>query len=348
MRMKPSGRVLAMAALSIGIFVADTVTNLEIAVAVFYVAVVLLAIGHFRARGVVLVSAGCMALTIVSFLLSKEGAPESGLVNCAISLLAIAATTHLGLKTVAASVAIQEAQAQLARIARVTSLGELTASIAHEINQSLAAITTSGNACMRWLAAQPPNLEKARLGAERIVSDASRASEVILRVRQLAKRAPPHKDWSSLADGIAEIIALTRGEIERHHIALRLRLAQGLPAIRFDKVQIQQVVLNLILNSIEAMKGTAGRPRELTISLEPADQGSVLVAVGDSGVGFGSLQPEQFFDAFYTTKSEGMGMGLAISRSIVEAHGGHIWAEPNPQGGATFRFTLPTAETEAP
>jgi signal transduction histidine kinase len=184
---------IAVAALAIGIFTIDTLTDLEIAVAVFYVAVVLISVSAFPKRGVMLVSAGCIGLTVLSYILTPTGSPHSGLVNCVISLSAIAATTYLALRIKSAEAAIYEARTQLAHVSRVTALGELTASIAHEVNQPLTAVVTSGNACMRWLAAQPPNLEKARQAVERIVKDASRASEVVGRVRGLAKDLPHRK-----------------------------------------------------------------------------------------------------------------------------------------------------------
>jgi len=330
------------AALAIAIFVVDTVTDLEIAVAVFYVAVVLMSVSFCRKRGVLLVSLACMGLTVLSYVLTPSGSPHAGLTNGMISLSAIAATTYLALKIQSAEVAIHEARAQLAHIARVTTLGELTASLAHEINQPLAAVVASGSACLRWLAGQPPNLEKAVQAVERIVKDANRASEVIGRVRSLAKRAPPLKDWLDLNETILETIALTRNEIEQNHIALRTQLSNDLPLVMGDRIQLQQVILNLMKNAIESMSAVADGPRELVVSSAPDKSKEVVVAVRDSGVGLDAGQLGRLFDPFHTTKPEGMGMGLTISRSIIEAHGGRVWATQNSPRGAVFQFTLRT------
>ena len=334
-------------ALAIAIFIVDTVTDLEIAVAVFYVAVVLMSLSFCRRRGVVLVSAGCMALTVISYFLTPTGSPHSGFVNCMISLSAIAATTYLGLKIKSVEVAALEARAHLAHVGRLTALGELTASIAHEVNQPLAAVVTSGNACLRWLDGQTPNLNKARQSVERIVKDANRASEVVGRVRSLAKRTPPEKDWLNINETILEIIALTRGEIEQNHISLRTQLSDDLPLILGDRVQLQQVLLNLILNGIEAVSAVSGGPREVLITSTKEPSNGVQIAIRDFGIGLEPAKVDHVFDAFHTTKLGGMGIGLTISRSIIEAHGGRIWATPNGSRGAVFQFTLPSGRDEA-
>ena len=334
-------------ALAIAIFIVDTVTDLEIAVAVFYVAVVLMSLSFCRRRGVVLVSAGCMALTVISYFLTPTGSPHSGFVNCMISLSAIAATTYLGLKIKSVEVAALEARAHLAHVGRLTALGELTASIAHEVNQPLAAVVTSGNACLRWLDGQTPNLNKARQSVERIVKDANRASEVVGRVRGLAKRTPPEKDWLNINETILEIIALTRGEIEQNHISLRTQLSDDLPLILGDRVQLQQVLLNLILNGIEAVSAVSDGPREVLITSTKEPSNGVQIAIRDSGIGLEPAKVDHVFDAFHTTKPGGMGIGLTISRSIIEAHGGRIWAAPSGSRGAVFQFTLPSGRDEA-
>ncbi len=334
--------------LALGIFIVDTVTELEVAVAVFYVAVVLVAIGAFRRRGVILVSAGCMALTVLSYFLTPVGAPRSGLVNGLISLAAIGVTTYLALKIASAEVAMHEARAQLAHIARVMTLGELTASIAHEVNQPLAAIVTSGNACLRWLAAEPPNVEKAQLAVGRIIADANRASEVIGRVRHLAKPAPLRKEWLNVNETIQEILALTMSEAQAGDVTLKTEFADDLPPVLMDRIQVQQVVLNLVVNAIEAMAAGGGQVRSLTISTARDGPKAVRVSVADTGIGLEPAALARVFDAFYTTKQEGMGIGLAISRSIIEDHGGRVWATAQPGGGAVFAFTLPTSRAEVP
>ena len=333
----------ATAALAIGIFVFDTVTDLEIAVAVLYVAVVLMSVGFSGKRGVVLVSLGCMALTILSYFLTRGGSPESGLINCGISLLAIGATTFLALKIESAEIVAHEARAQLAHIARVTALGELTASIAHEVNQPIAATVINANASLRWLAAEPPNLEEVRHANERIVNDANRAAEIIARVRGLAKRTRPQKDRLDINEVIQEVVSLTTKEIQDNNVSLNMQLSDDLPPILGDRVQLQQVILNVILNAIEAMNGADEALRELFVSTSREGARGVLVAIHDNGRGLDSTNSDQLFEAFYTTKREGMGMGLAISRSIIEAHGGRIWAGPNTPCGAVFRFALPAA-----
>ena len=335
------------AAITIGIFVVDTLTDLEIAVAVLYVAVVLMSVGFCRKRGVVLVSLGCMALTVLSHFLTQSGSPTAGLINGGIGLAAIAATTFLVLRIQSAELTALEAKAQIAHIARVTTLGELTASIAHEVNQPLAATVINGNASLRWLAAQPPNLGEARQAIERIVNDANRAADVIARVRSLAKRTPPQKELLSINETIQGIINLTTSEIQSNHAVLHTEFFDALPLVAADRIQLQQVILNLILNAIEAMNGVTEELRELLVRTGPDGSNAVLVAIHDTGPGLEPGKIDHLFDAFYTTKHDGLGMGLAISRSIIEAHNGRIWAEPNTPRGAVFKFTLP-ARLEGP
>jgi len=238
--------------------------------------------------------------------------------------------------------ALQKAQAELAHVTRVTMMGELATSIAHEVNQPLAAVVTNGNACQRWLAGAPPNLDEARECLRRIIRDGNRASEVIARIRALVKKSSPAKTRLDLSEAIQEVLLTTNTEARRHRVLVRTELAAGLPAVRGDRVQLQQVILNLVMNGIESMKAVAERPRELVIESRLHESGQVLVAVRDSGVGLEPQSLERVFEAFYTTKTEGMGMGLSISRSIIEAHGGRLWATANHDHGATFQFALPT------
>jgi len=237
--------------------------------------------------------------------------------------------------------ALQKAQAELAHVTRVTTMGELTSSIAHEVNQPLTAIVTNANAALRWLAAQPPNLAEARETVGRIARDGHRASEVVGRVRALFRKAITDKSRLDVNDLIQESVALVHGEARRNRAVLRTELADDIPPVMGDRVQLQQVVLNLIINGVEAMGAVTGRPRELLVRTERDGSDGVSVSVRDSGVGFDPLQADRLFDAFHTTKPEGMGMGLSVSRSIIEAHGGRLQAEPNEGHGATFRFTLP-------
>jgi PAS domain S-box-containing protein len=264
--------------------------------------------------------------------------------------------------------ALQKAQTELAHVTRVTTLGELTASIAHEINQPLAAVVNNASACLRWLAAQ--NLEEARQSASLVIADGHRAGEIIDRIRALAKKSPPHKDWLDLNETIGEVIAIAGSEVRRNRISLQTQLANDLPLILGDRVQLQQVILNLLINAIEAMAGAGEGPRKLWVTSEKVTEISahgpralrtseskedvladkvlaearfthILTTVRDSGPGLDPKGLDHLFNAFYTTKPQGMGMGLAISRSIVEAHGGQLWAKTISPRGAIFQFTVP-------
>jgi len=236
--------------------------------------------------------------------------------------------------------ALHEAQADLARVTRVMTMGELTASIAHEINQPLAAVMTNANACLRWLAGPMPNLDEAREAVTRINRDGKRASDVIDRIRALVKKSTTEKARVDLNEAIQEVVGLVQSEIQKNGVTLRMELATDLPQILGNRVQLQQVILNLVMNGIEAMSEITDRSRDLLIRSGKYESDKLLVAVQDSGVGIDWQNLEKLFDAFYTTKSQGMGMGLAISRSIVENHGGRLWAVPNEGPGAIFQFTL--------
>jgi PAS domain S-box-containing protein len=242
---------------------------------------------------------------------------------------------------VSASEALREAQMELAHVNRVTTMGQLTASIAHEVNQPIAATVTNAQAALRWLDARPPDLEETRQAVARIVNDGIRAGEVVDRIRALIKKVPARTDRFDINDAIVDVVALTRSELSSNGVSLQTQFAQGLPLIQGDRVQLQQVILNLIVNAIEAMNGVSDGARELRISTEINESSGALVAVQDSGPGLDPASLEQLFDAFYTTKSSGMGMGLSICQSIIIAHGGRIWAEANVPQGATFQFTLP-------
>jgi len=241
--------------------------------------------------------------------------------------------------------ALQQAQADLARVNRVMLLGEMTASIAHEINQPIAAVITNANAGLRWLGARPANLEEVHQALGRIVRDGNHAGEVIHRIRGLArKQLPARRDRSDLNEAIREAVALTQTEVQRHEVNLQMRLSADLPLVPGDRVQLQQVIINLVMNAVEAMDGQGYSPRELTISSGTGSSSDVFVEVQDTGPGLDPADLDRLFQSFYTTKPEGMGLGLAISRSIVEAHGGRLSAVANQPHGAVFRFTLPLDE----
>jgi C4-dicarboxylate-specific signal transduction histidine kinase len=241
---------------------------------------------------------------------------------------------------------LRQAQADLARINRVTTMGELTASLAHEVNQPIAAASTNANTCLRWLAGDAPNIEEARAAAMRIVKDGKRAGEIISRVRQLFKKGTSQRELVDVNEIILEMTVLLRGETTRCNILVGTDLAVDLPQVMADRVQLQQVLMNLMVNGIEAMKDADGA-RELTIRSQRMQNEEVVVSVADSGVGLPPQQTEQIFNAFFTTKPHGTGMGLRISRSIIESHGGRLWAADNSPRGASFCFSLPT-KAEAP
>jgi len=236
--------------------------------------------------------------------------------------------------------ALREAQADLAHVSRVTTMGELCASLAHEVNQPIAAAVTSAHACLRWLARDTPNLEEARECAMRIVEDGTRAAEIISRIRLLCKKGTPQRELVDVNEVIQGLIVLLRGQITRYLISVRMELAEDLPQVRGDRVQLQQVMMNLMMNSIDAMKDVDGT-RELAIKSHRTGNEQLIVCVSDSGVGLPSQQADQIFHAFFTTKPHGIGMGLAICRSIVESHSGRLWAADNSPRGASFHLILP-------
>jgi C4-dicarboxylate-specific signal transduction histidine kinase len=236
--------------------------------------------------------------------------------------------------------ALREAQAQLAHVNRVTTMNQLAASISHEVMQPITAGINSVVAASHWLSSQPPNLEEARQALDRAVKDGDRAIDVIARIRALVKNTPPRKDALDLNEALLEVLCLIHGEVARSNISVQTQLAEALPPIHGDHIQLQQVLLNLIINAVEAMSSISHGSRELFISTGK-DAAGVLITVRDSGPGLSPESVERAFDAFYTTKADGLGMGLSICRSIVEAHGGRIWAAPVFGQGATFQFTLP-------
>jgi PAS domain S-box-containing protein len=235
---------------------------------------------------------------------------------------------------------LRKTQAELAHVARVATLGELTASSAHEINQPLSGIVTNADACLRWLARATPNLDEASDAVGRILREGNRASEVISRIRALVSKTYTEKSRLDVNDAIQEVAALTQREVQKYRVALRMELAGDLPPVSGDRVQLQQVILNLVMNGVEAMSSVADRPRELLVRSRQHESDKVLVAIQDSGIGIDRENLEKIFNAFYTTKSQGMGMGLTISRSIIENHGGQLWAVSNDGPGTTFQFTV--------
>src|ERR1700719_2401634 len=237
--------------------------------------------------------------------------------------------------------ALRQAQTDLAHASRVTTMGELTASLAHEVNQPIAAAVTDANTCLRWLTRDQPDLEEAREAASRMAKDASRAADIISRIRLPFKKVSPQREWVDINEVVREMIVLLRSEATRYSISFRTELASDLPPVMGDRVQLQQVLMNLLLNGMDAMQDV-DTARELTIHSQSVKNEHVIVSVSDTGVGLPPQQAEQIFNAFFTTKHHGTGMGLRISRSIVESHGGRLWASANSPRGASFCFTLPT------
>jgi PAS domain S-box-containing protein len=237
----------------------------------------------------------------------------------------------------------KRAEAELAHANRVATMGQLTASIAHEVNQPIAAALMNAGNAVRWLDRQPPNLEKATQAIEHIISDGKRAADIVRRIRDFSKKAPEQSEDLEINEAILEIVMLARATMSEHHVLMKMQLSEGLPRILGDRVQLQQVILNLVMNAVEAMSEVLEGPRELLISTSRSEADGVLVAVSDSGPGLPQANPGHLFDAFYTTKTSGLGMGLSICRSIIQSHGGRLWAAPAKPHGAVFQFTLPVA-----
>ena len=250
------------------------------------------------------------------------------------------ALDHLEVRVSERTAELMKTQTDLAHLSQILSMGELTSSIAHEINQPLTAVVTHAHACTEWLSASPPNLEKARQTVDRIIQDGTRAGAVLSRIRALVKKEEPAKNWLDINEVIHELTMFLRDDAARRRIAIRTDLVPGLPKVKADRIQLQQVLLNLMMNGMDAMADTVDRVKELLISAR-GNESEVTVRVEDSGTGLDAETAERIFNPFFTTKPHGIGMGLSISRSIVESHDGRLWASPRPSGGAIFQFTLP-------
>jgi C4-dicarboxylate-specific signal transduction histidine kinase len=237
--------------------------------------------------------------------------------------------------------ALRALQTELAHANRLATMGQLAASIAHEVNQPIGAVRNNAHAALRFLAGEPPDLTEVREALECVVKETYRASDIIGGIRDQIKKTPPRRDFLDLNQAIEDVIALVRGELLKNRVSVHIRLADGLPPVRGDRVQLQQVMLNLILNAIEAMGGVDDEARELIVSTESNRTEGLLVGVSDSGPGIASDDRERIFGSFYTTKAGGVGIGLSICRSIIDAHGGRLWADANQPRGAVLKFTLP-------
>jgi two-component system sensor kinase FixL len=454
------------AAFSAIIFVIDTFVAVDAAIAVLYVAVVLMSITFCSRRGVFAVGAACMGLTVLAFILQHpQDFIGDSAARCIVSLLAIAMTTFLAvwIQTTTAAIRSQaklldlthdaifvrdtrdcitywnraaenmygwpealalgktshqllqthfpmpieeitaqlmrngywegdlvhtrrdrskvsvssrwslqrdqrgepsgvletntdieeritlaKAQAELAHVSRVSTLGQLAASIAHEVNQPLAAIVMSGEACLRWLDTDAPPLDRVKRGIERTIGDGRRASEVLHRLRTLSRKGEVRNEAVNLNEVIEDSVPLIHIELSRHDVSLELDMAKPLPEVVGDRIQLQQVIINLVLNAIQAMASVTDRPRKLTVRTSVEDADHVLVTIQDSGPGIDPAVQADLFNAFFTTKPDGMGMGLSIVNSIIQAHHGRVWATCNDQGGATFQFTIPQHPEQLP
>lgn len=335
-----------IAATILTVFVCDTVTDLEIAAAVFYIVPILMSVRLSNRRPVILLAATCVALTILSSVLTTSGSREAGLINLAISTAAIIVTTYLGLRMIASEAAFHEARAQLLRLSRISNLGELVTSIAHEVNQPLAAAAASASACRRWLDADPPNVAKAHESAERIIGSANLASEVIARVRRLSRSHAPLREPIAINTVITECATLAQREIERSETTLLLDLRSNLPVIFADRVQIQQVISNLLLNALDALETVDPAIRKIEVSSRLQADGMIAIACADNGRGLGKEARERLWEPFWTSKEGGTGLGLTISQTIVEGHNGQLDYLDTPGGGTTFRVLLPGSNGE--
>ena len=320
----------------------DTITDVDVTVADLYVVPLLLISRAVSPPGVLLVASIYVALTVLSQLLSSGDLwGSTALFNLYFALATIVLTAYLVFRSRSAELALRSSQDQLAHLARVTALGELTASIAHEVNQPLAAIVANTDASLRWLAAAPPNVEEARNAVEDVAKDGSRASALIQRVRAMVRKGPPQISPIDVNEAIQEIVALAHAEADRRRAILETELSSELPPVFGDRVQVQQVILNLILNALEATSDRPAGQRRIVIKTAPHAPSEVAISVHDSGKGLPD-DIDRVFETFYTTKPDGMGMGLSISRSIIRGHGGRFWATRNHPQGAVFHFTLPT------
>jgi len=327
------------------IFIGDTLSRYEIAAAVFYSLIILAAASTLKRTHLLWLTASCVLLTLLSLLLShQEDTFFSGLINTLISLSAIGATTYLALKREAAKAAAQKAEAQLLRLARIQTLEGLTTALAHELSQPLTVIISSAEAAQRWLARQPSQTVHALKALQRIVAAGGQATGIVGRVRSLTQQSTPARQVFDLNVAAREVLALADAQIKTSHIKLEQQLDDDLPPVFADRVQVQQVISNLLLNAIEAIRGQDARhPRRLQV-VSQRQQNHAQLAISDSGPGFADVPAASLFAAFWTTKKQGLGLGLSICRMIVESQGGQINAQNLAEGGACFNFTLPLAK----
>jgi C4-dicarboxylate-specific signal transduction histidine kinase len=325
-----------------GIFVLDALTDVDLEVADLYVIPILLISRAVSSRGVLLVASICVPLTVAGNAVSPgDFWGYISLLNMFFAITVIGFTAYLIVRSQSAELALRNSQDQLARFMRITALGQLVASITHEVNQPLAAVVANADASLRWLAMTPPNVAEVRSALEDVVKHGERASAVIQRVRAMVRKEPPQMNPIDVNEAVLEMVALAHAEAERRSVTLETDLSSDLPPVFGDRVQVQQVILNLVLNALEATGDSAAGERRVAIKTGLHARSEVSISVHDSGKGLPD-DIERVFETFYTTKPDGMGMGLSISRSIVEGLGGRLWATRNLPRGAIFQLTLPT------
>ncbi|GBQ76167.1 sensor histidine kinase [Asaia bogorensis] len=340
-------RPILLGLIMAAIFAADTITHYEIAIPVLYTVVLLGAAFSFRPRNLIWLACLCLGLTGVSFAFTLHGNAATGAVNLLISSAAIVITAWLAIRLQHAREMALQGQSQLARIAHAQMVSGLTSSIVHELNQPLAAIATSGQACQRWLSATPPNVGRAEAALERIIRDTTRAADILTRMKDLTRGKVTECQRFNLADAAMDVVAMAQHRLEHHDIAARIRCKAGTLPAWGDPVQIQQVVSNLLLNAIEAIaaQGTGGGHIEIALWKE---DNACLCRVSDDGAGIAPTLTDHLFEPFWSTKQEGTGIGLAISRTLIEANKGRIWLAQDRREGAAFCFSIPAAcEEEA-
>jgi len=342
---------LLLLAIAAAIFAFDTLTSVAMAAAVLYVIVVLLSVNSFRERDLVAVGLGCMGLTVVSFVLTHASHyEEASLGRCLVSLIAIGTTTLLAFRMQRAKDALHRAHAELAHMTRLTTLGELAASIVHEVRQPISAVVTDGDSCLRWLGREPPEMGEVKACVGRMIANARRTDQVVVRLRALARQETAEQSSVSLDEIVQDVIPIIERELRSHSVRLELALGAGTP-VNCDRIQLQQVVLNLMVNAIQSMAQTTDAERVLSVRTTARHQADragscAVIEIRDTGAGFAPDAIPQLFAPFYTTKPQGIGMGLPICRSIVEAHGGRITAMGLPEGGASFTVAIPVFSPE--